>query len=94
MNHTSINTSALFVICMCCDPSIYGLTVTRASTVIYPGQRLTSATVAVLNTRVFVHCGAVILDVWSLSGVFSWWFEHLLVGYQKEYFGWHMMHIE
>ena len=34
MNHSSLNTSAIFGICMCCGSSIYGLTVTRASMVI------------------------------------------------------------
>ena len=31
MNHTSLNTSDLFGIYMCCGSSIYGLTVTTAS---------------------------------------------------------------
>ena len=30
----------------------------------------------------------------STSGVFSWWFERLLVGFQKEYFSCHMVDIE
>ena len=34
MNHASLNTSALFSICMCCSSSIYDLTVTIGSTVI------------------------------------------------------------
>ena len=34
MNHVSLNTSALFGICMCCGSTIYGLTVTSASTAI------------------------------------------------------------
>ena len=34
MNHASLNTSALFGICMFCGSSIYGLTVTTASTAI------------------------------------------------------------
>ena len=36
---------------------------------------------------------AAIVEIWSPSGVFSWWFEGLLVGSQKEYFGWHMVYI-
>ena len=34
MNHVSLNTSALFGICVCCGSSIYGLDVTRSSMVI------------------------------------------------------------
>ena len=41
-----------------------------------------------------VHCGVVILKIWNPSCVFSWWFEGLLVGSQKEYFGCHMVDIE
>ena len=31
MNHASLNTSALFGICVCCGSSIYGLTLTTYS---------------------------------------------------------------
>ena len=84
MKHFSINTSDLFGIFMCCGYIIYGITVTRASMVI---------TQAVI-VRPCVHGRAEILEVWSPYGVFSWWFERLLVGYQKEYFVWHMVEIE
>ena len=55
MNHTSINTSALFGICMCCVSIIYSLTVTRASMVIPWAaiDQLPFVTVAGLKTRAF-----------------------------------------
>ena len=55
MNHASLNTSALFVICMCCGSSIYGLTVTIAITVIPRAaiDRLLFATVVGVNAHVF-----------------------------------------
>ena len=55
MNHASLNTSALFGICICCGSSIYGLTVTRSSMVILwlVINQLDSAMVAVLNAHVF-----------------------------------------
>ena len=71
MNHSSLNISALFGICMCFGSIFYGITVTRASMVI---------TQAVI-VRPCVHGRAEILEVWSPYGVFSWWFERLLVGY-------------
>ena len=76
---------------MCCVSSIYGLTVTRASIVV---------TQAAIDRhgrgieRPCIHCGAAVLEIWSPYGVFSWWFERLLVGSQKDYFGWHMVEIE
>ena len=75
INHSILNTSSLFGICMCCGSSIYGFTVTRASMLI-PQAEID------------------ILDIWSPSGVFSWWFEHIPVESQKEYFGWQMVEIE
>ena len=75
MNHSSLNNSALFGILMCCVSSIYGITVTRAITVISHSE----------IKYLYVHCGAATLDIWSPYGVFSWWFEHLLVRSQKEY---------
>ena len=54
-NHASINTSALFGICMCCSSSIYSLTVTTASMVIPRAaiDWLPFAMVAGLNARAF-----------------------------------------
>ena len=87
MNHTSLNTSSIFGICICFLSSICGLTITIDSMVIprSAGSRV---------ERSCVHCGVEILDIWSPSGVFSWWFERLLVGSQREYFGCHMVEIE
>ena len=87
MNHDSLNTSALFGICICCGSIIYGLTVTRASMVI------PSAEINRIECPC-IHCRVTIFEIWSPSGVFSWWFERLLLGYQQEYFGWHMVDIE
>ena len=82
MNHSSLNTSALFGICMCCGSSIYGLTVTTDSMAIPRAaiDRIPFATFAVLNARAFpeerrfwrfvVHMacflGGLILYWWSL----------------------------
>ena len=74
MNIDSLNNSALFGICMCCGSSIYGLTVTRYIMVILQ---------AGINRgveRPCIHGGADILEIWSPYGVFSWWFERLVVG--------------
>ena len=89
MNNSSINNSALFGIFMCCGSSIYGLTLTRASMVI-PWEVIEHLGGI---ERLCIYCGAAIFNIWSPSGVFSWWFESLLVGSQNEYFGWNMVEI-
>ena len=68
MNHASFNTSSLLGTCSCCGSSIYGLTVTTASTEIPRGE-------------------IDIFAIWGPSGVFSWWVDIILVGFQKEYLG-------
>ena len=68
MNHASINTSALFGICMCSGSSIYGLTVTIASMVILQ---------AAIGDLESIH--RVLLVVWESTGGVSegvFWLAH------------------
>ena len=89
MKYSSLNTSAIFSICMCCGSIIYGLNITRASEVIPQADinRIPSSTVVGLNARVFtaemlfwrfgVHLACFI----SGLGVYSWvHIKNILVG--------------
>ena len=80
INHASLNTSALFSICMCCSSSIYDITVTTASTEIPRADTCHGREIE----RPYVYYRVAILDIWSPSGLFSWCIERLIVGCQKE----------
>ena len=58
MNHSSINTSALFGIHMFFDSSIYGITITRASTVI-PRAAIERPCVCSLQIGDFGYLGSI-----------------------------------
>ena len=55
MNHVSLNTSTLFVICICCVSIIYGITVTKASKIMPMAAlgNMPFATIVGENARAF-----------------------------------------
>ena len=56
-------------------------------------NQLVAATVAGLNAHAFTK-ERQFLRLAVHMAYFFWWFQRLLVGSQKEYFGWHMVDIE
>ena len=73
-NHTSINTSDLFGIFMCCGYIIYGITVTRASTMI-PREAIRHR-IELFGVHLACFIGGLSIYWWGLRMIIlvgTWW---------------------